>query len=69
MRIVEGTTGTIELWGKIGSLDPLFFANPTGGALLVPTAVPEPEVLALMLAGLLGVGARLRRERLRRGSG
>jgi hypothetical protein len=66
VRIVEGTSGTIELWGKVGSLDPLFFANPTGGAQLVPTTpIPEPESFALMLAGLLGLGAFARRERRR----
>ena len=67
VRINEGSSGTVELWGKVGSLDPLFFANPTGGVqLFQPTAIPEPEVLALMLLGLLGVGAAAQRERRRR---
>jgi len=68
VRINEGSSGTVELWGRVGSLDPLFFANPTGGVqLFAPTVpVPEPEVLALMIFGLLGVGAATRRERRRR---
>jgi hypothetical protein len=67
VRINEGSSGTVELWGKVGSLDPLFFANPTGGVQLFQTTpIPEPEVLALMLVGLLGVGAAARRERRRR---
>ena len=69
VRINEGSSGTVELWGKVGSLDPLFFANPTGGVQLFQTTpIPEPEVLALMLVGLLGVGAAARRERRRRGA-
>ena len=68
VRINEGSSGTVELWGKVGSLDPLFFANPTGGVQLFQTPpIPEPEVLALMLLGLLGVGAATRRDRRRRG--
>ena len=70
VRINEGSSGTVELWGKVGSLDPLFFANPTGGVQLFQTTpIPEPEVFALMLAGLLGVGAAARRQRGRRGRG
>jgi hypothetical protein len=69
VRINEGSSGTVELWGKVGSLDPLFFANPTGGVQLFQTTpIPEPEVFALMLAGLLGVGAASRRQRRRRGA-
>lgn len=47
-------TGSIELWGKIGSLTPLFFANAQGGVFAQPAAlpVPEPSTWALMLAGL-----------------
>ena len=68
VRIEEGSSGTVELWGRVGSLVPLFFANPTGGVQLVDvTPIPEPEVCALMIAGLLGVGAAARRERRRRG--
>ena len=70
VRINEGSSGTVELWGKVGSLDPLFFANPTGGVQLFQTTpIPEPEVLALMLVGLLGVGVAARRERRRRRDG
>jgi hypothetical protein len=58
-----GNTGTVELWGRVGSLDPLFFANPTGGVALDVTAVPEPSEWLLMLAGLVGMATMMSRSR------
>jgi hypothetical protein len=64
-HVLEGGSGTVELWGRVGSLDPLFFANPTGGVELDMTApVPEPSEWLLMLAGLAGM-ATVTRSRLR----
>lgn len=56
-----GNTGTVELWGKIGSLDPVYFANASGATFI--QAVPEPEVYATLLAGLLVVFASVARAR------
>lgn len=42
--------GTIDLYGRIGSLIPTRLANADGGAFI--SAVPEPESYATMLAGL-----------------
>lgn len=64
-HVLEGMSGTVELWGRVGSLDPLFFANPTGGVELAVTApVPEPSEWLLMLAGLAGM-ATVTRSRMR----
>jgi hypothetical protein len=57
-------TGTVQLWGTVGSLDPLFFANPTGGVVIqsAVAAVPEPPEWLLMLAGMAVLtGAMARR--------
>ena len=54
-----GNTGTVELWGRVGSLDPLFFANPTGGVALDVTAVPEPSEWLLMLAGFVAMATMM----------
>jgi len=58
-----GNTGTVELWGRVGSLDPLFFANPTGGVALDVAAVPEPSEWLLMLAGFVGMATTMSRSR------
>lgn len=42
--------GSIDLYGRIGSLIPTRLANPEGGAFIA--AVPEPESYAMLLAGL-----------------
>lgn len=52
-------TGTVELWGRIGSLEPLYLANAQGGVFV--QAVPEPGTWVMLVAGLLGVGAMTRR--------
>jgi len=59
-----GGSGTIELWGRIGSLDPLFFANGTGGVSLEPlVAVPEPAGWLLMLMGPFAIATAIARRR------
>ncbi|HEY4956487.1 MAG TPA: PEP-CTERM sorting domain-containing protein [Caldimonas sp.] len=58
-----GNTGTVELWGRVGSLDPLFFADPTGGVALDVTAVPEPSEWLLMLAGFVAMATMMSRSR------
>ena len=67
MRVLEAfdgsNTGTIDLYGRIGSLIPDRFANATGGAFIgpaVPAAVPLPATPLLVALGL-GVMALVRR--------
>jgi hypothetical protein len=62
VRIDEGTTGTVDLYGRVGSLDPLFFANPTGGVQLA-APVPEPSEWLLMLTGMAATLWLVRRRR------
>ena len=65
-------TGSIDLWGQIGSLFPTGFENPQGvtlqAAIPIPgaAAIPEPATGALWLAGLALV-VQVRR-RARRGT-
>jgi hypothetical protein len=61
----RGNTGTVELWGTVGSLDPLFFANPTGGVVIqsAVAAVPEPSHWLLMLAGMAALTTTISRRR------
>jgi hypothetical protein len=42
--------GTIDLYGRIGSLTPTRLGNPGGGAFIAQ--VPEPESYVMLLAGL-----------------
>lgn len=56
---VGPNTGSVELWGRIGSLEPLYLANAQGGVFV--QAVPEPGTWAMLVAGLAGVGAMARR--------
>ncbi len=57
-----GNTGSIELWGRVGSLIPTAFRNATGGVFVNPlTAVPEPGIVSLLAVGFLSVAAGRRR--------
>lgn len=56
--------GSIDLYGKIGSLVPTRFANAQGvvlGEQLPGNSVPEPQTWALLMAGLGIVGAMRKR--------
>jgi len=70
MRVLESrdgdNTGSVELYGKIGSLTPTRFANPTGGVFLSPDVpqpptVPEPATLGLVAVAVGAVAVRRRR--------
>ncbi|MCU0868041.1 MAG: hypothetical protein MUF30_00350 [Burkholderiales bacterium] len=71
LSVPEGITGSVELWGRIGSLIPVEFRNPTGGITLrydlppVEPPIPEPATVWLTAVGLAGLalGARTRRAR------
>jgi hypothetical protein len=77
MRVLEGSDGdnigTVDLYGKIGSLIPTRFANPTGGLFLdssinpnPPTSpVPAPSTITMLAALALSM-ACARSIRLRR---
>lgn len=58
-----GNTGSVDLYARIGSLIPTAFDNPSGGVFLsqslepITSAVPEPETMAMLLAGLVVVGS------------
>lgn len=58
-----GNTGTVDLYARIGSLVPTSFENPSGGVFLsqslepITSAVPEPQSVAMLLAGLAVVGS------------
>ena len=59
-------TGTIDLYGRIGSLIPTGFADPQGVLLLpsipvVVSSVPEPAGWASLLAGVAIVAGLARR--------
>jgi hypothetical protein len=69
----DGTPGsntmTWELWGWIGSLEPLFFANPQGSGFLNPSVdipiaqVSEPATVALLALALLALATARSRVR------
>jgi hypothetical protein len=61
----EGITGSVDVWGRIGSLEAVELRNPTAGITLV-SAVPEAENYAMMIAGLALVGVASRRTRHRK---
>lgn len=67
VRVLEGETGTIDLFGSINSLHLISFGNTTGGvALQATTFVSEPPaaaILGLALAALALVNGRGRRSR------
>lgn len=60
----EGITGSVDIWGRIGSLEPVELRNPTAGIMLV-SAVPEVETYAMMIVGLGLVGFMTRRAKHR----
>ena len=49
--------------GLAGSVGQAISASYSGGINVIPTAVPEPESYALMLAGLAAIGFIARRRR------
>lgn len=59
IAIAEGTTGTAEVWGRLGSLQPVEFRNFTGGASAIPP-VPEPSTILLIGFGLPLIARRSR---------
>ena len=65
--LVLNGSGSVDLWGAVNSLDPLFFANPTGGITIgTAAAVPESSEWILMLSGLVVMGQFAARRRNRR---
>jgi hypothetical protein len=78
IRVLEADDGnpfgTVQLFGKIGSLDPTRLANPAGGVFLSPsldpfpppgtTPTPEPGPFVLLVSGLVtGALTRLLRRK------
>ena len=64
IAVDEGVTGSVELWGRIGSLELAEFRNPTAGvALIPPSSVPAPPTLWLLGTGLLVTAGTLRGRR------
>jgi len=66
--VFEGETGTIEIYGKFGSLDLVEFKNPTDQTLTSDSLpydsapIPEPATVLLFGLGLLGVAGVSRRK-------
>jgi hypothetical protein len=56
----EGVISSVDILAQIGSLDPIAFVNPQGGASIIPAAVPEPSTLLLMAIAVLTLLAGLR---------
>jgi hypothetical protein len=59
--VAEGVTGSVEIWGRIGSLVPVELRNPSAGVTLIP--VPEPSLAALLGAVALVLANRRRARR------
>jgi hypothetical protein len=59
---IGSNLGSIDLYGRIGSLIPTRFANAQGGAFIgsLPAAAPEPGISALLIAGLAVISRRRR---------
>jgi hypothetical protein len=56
VNVGEGVNGSFEIWGRIGSLEPVELRNPSAGITLGDgSAVPEPSTLLLAGLGLLTV--------------
>jgi hypothetical protein len=51
VSVAEGIRGSFEIWGQIGSLEPVELRNASTGVTLL-AAVPEPETYAMLMAGL-----------------
>jgi len=64
---VDGVSnyGSFELWGRIGSLISTELRNVQGAAFVepIPSAVPEPSEILLMLTGLAGTALFVKRGR------
>lgn len=56
--VAEGVTGSVEIWGRIGSLVPVELRNPSAGVTLIPA--PEPSLAALLGSGALVAAVRCR---------
>ncbi len=58
-RTIRATPARWSLFARIGSLIPASFENPSGGVFLsqslepITSAVPEPDTVAMLLAGLV----------------
>lgn len=60
----EGMTGSIEVWGRLGSLLALEYRNPVNGSIVseIPTSpIPEPAVYAQLMLGLGVLAAAMKR--------
>jgi len=67
LAVDEGTTGSVELWGRPVSVEFLEFRNPPNATIVSEIPTPEPATGLQMLAGLGELAAA--RRFLRRGSG
>lgn len=63
----EGVISSVDILARIGSLDPIAFVNPQGGASIIP-AVAEPSMLLLLTISVLPLMAGRRRQRATRTS-
>lgn len=62
--VYDNLSGSIDIMGRIGSLTPMYLANPSGGVFLAP--VPEPESYAMLVGGLGLLFVTKRRRKARR---